>query len=125
MLAAVLLLPFLFSCAGKDVPALPENEPEAVQNGVSGGETVNPYSYLADNYTVSDGTLNAAPTADGGGEQRFSGAMLETGEENYAAEITVVLDSVYSSAGLLFAASESDAYDGVEGYALMVRDKRI
>lgn len=121
-ITAVILLLTLFPACARDDPAPgKETAPETAD----GGLTMNPYSYTGPGFTYEDGILTAAPASSDSSEERYTGAFLETQEENYSAEITLTPAAVYTSAGLLFAASESTAYDGVEGYAFMIRDKRV
>ena len=124
-MAVCLLLPFPACARDEDVPAEGPGEAETADVPADGGEDMNPYSYLGPGYAFKDGILTASPTAKDNAEERFAGAFAETEPENYSAEITLTLDSLHSSAGLLFAASESSSYDGVEGYAFMIRDKRV
>ena len=123
----LLFFPALTSCR-KDAVSDPGDgvgESAAEDETADGGEEVNPYTYLGPGYTFSDGTLTAAPTTKDKAETQFSGAFMDAEAENYRLDVTLTLDSLTSSAGVLFAASESQAYDGIEGYAFTLRDKRV
>ena len=124
ILSAALLL--ALSCAKADPPA--EAVPEMAETADEGGEDMTPYTYLGKNYTLEGDTLIAAPATDDRAAEIFSGAFLPADSADnltLTAEITLTLDSLYSSAGILFCASESKSYDGIEGYAFMIRDKRV
>ena len=128
ILSAVLFLS-LFSCS-KPAQIQPGSEQEGpgTDGADSGGETVNPYTYLGPNYTFDGEKLTAAPTAADTFTEVYSGAFTDfpaDETENCTAELSLTLDNVYSGAGLLFAASESAAYDGIEGYVFLIRDKRV
>lgn len=85
------------------------------------------YTYISPNYTVENGVLTAAETTSDNAAQIFSAAIRDDAllEGNFAAELTISLDNLYASGGIFFRGSVSDQYDGVEGYAVIVRDRRI
>lgn len=85
------------------------------------------YIYFSPNYTENNGTLTASKTVSEKSEQSYSAAMFESEllEGDFAAEVEMTLDNVYAGGGILFRGSSSDLYDGIEGYALMLRDRRI
>ena len=126
LLSASLAALLLFSCAPKGEKPAAETVPAGAETDDAGESDMNPYAYLGKNYTADDGTLTAAPSTGDKSEEKYAGAFLlpETGSDAWRAEITVTLDTLYSAAGLLFCASESESYDGIEGYAFVVKDKR-
>ena len=129
ILSVLLLASLAVSCARENPPAaLTQEVPDDPAGEIDAGESdMNPYAYLGANYTEEGGALKAASSTDDKTVDIFSGAFLipeSTGSDSWSAEITVTLDTLHSGAGLLFCASASDAYDGVEGYAFFVRDKR-
>ena len=87
----------------------------------------NRFSVFGENYSFDGTTITAAVSAPNNFEQVFSGAFYEDSllEGDFAAEVEVTLHSLYSSGGLLFRASSAEDYDGYEGYALMIRDRKL
>ncbi|MBR4204576.1 MAG: glycoside hydrolase family 43 protein [Clostridia bacterium] len=128
--ALLLLLCFLLlaSCgsAAPQADTDARDEPDEIADGITSEETMNPFTFLSPNYTVDGDALTAAPTAVDHTVENLSAAFYDEAltAGAYTAEVEVTLGSVYSSAGLLFAASERSDYGGFEGYAFCVRDKR-
>lgn len=116
----------LFSCG---------DTAEIAESGVTADELIGgndmtseeKYTYLGANYTANGDVLTAAKTVADNSEQIFSGAFYEDAllDGDFAAEVEVTLDSIYSAGGILFRATASDQYDGFDGYALMIRDRKI
>ncbi len=127
ILSASLFLLMLCSCAGDNPSNAPAQDPgEQAETADNGGNDVTPFTYLGSNYTVDGDSLRAASVTNDTSVEIFSGAFQPADfDSDLTAEITVILDSVSSSAGLLFAASESSSDAGIEGYAFMIRDKRV
>lgn len=125
-LLLLLCLLLLVSCGPHEPGADTEAPPETNETGEPVEEEIMKFTYLSPNYTVDGETLTAAPTAADHTEEKLSGAFYDEAltAESYTAEVEVTLDTVYSSAGLLFAASERSDYGGFDGYAFCVRDKR-
>ncbi len=113
---------FLTSC-GEDVPQT-ETTPETVPEAVNPADA---YTYAGSNYTITENGASASVTSPDSFTDVFSGAFYEDPllDGDFAAELHVTLDSVKSNAGLLFRAVKSDSFDGFEGYALTLRDKRV
>ena len=123
---AVILAAGVFPSCARDEGSVGAGEDIAsAEETADGGDDMNPYNYLGPGFSYGDGILTASAAVEDNTEEKISGAFAETDFENYSAEITLKPDALFTSAGLLFAASESTAYDGVEGYAFMVRDKRV
>ena len=123
---AVILAAGVFPSCARDEGSVGAGEDTAsAEETADGGDDMNPYTYLGPGFAYGDGILTASAAVKDNTEEKISGAFAETDFENYSAEITLKPDALFTSAGLLFAASESTAYDGVEGYAFMVRDKRV
>ena len=123
---AVILAAGVFPSCARDEGSVGAGEDTAsAEETADGGDDMNPYTYLGPGFSYGDGILTASAAVKDNTEEKISGAFAETDFENYSAEITLKPDALFTSAGLLFAASESTAYDGVEGYAFMVRDKRV
>ena len=112
----------LTSC-GEDSPA-PETAPETVAEPADPADA---FAYVGSNYTVTDSGASASITSPDSFTEILSGAFYEDPvlDGDFAAELHVTLDSVKSNAGLLFRAEKSDSFDGFEGYALTLRDKRV
>ncbi len=120
----------LHSCAGGDsFSGGTDAEAETVTESETGANamTETKYTWSGAHYTFDGSKISAAVTAPSNFEQVFSGAFYEDImiDGNFAAEVDLTLDTIYSSGGLLFRASASGQYDGFEGYALMIRDRKI
>ena len=124
LLLSVLLtsLLLLAGCTAGTTP-----EPAAEPTAESIGTAENPFSVSGANYSFDGTKITAAACAPSNFDQVFSGAFYEDSllEGDFAAEVELTLDTIYSSGGLLFRASSSDEYDGFEGYALMLRDRKL
>lgn len=122
LLAAVITLTSLVSCGNN-------TQVEESVAEQSEGETVmeNKFIYVSDNYTIDGVKATAAETAKDMFTQEYHAAISEDydTEKDYAVEIDVVPNSGISSAGILFGAKKSEIYDGFEGYAFMLRDRRV
>ncbi len=87
----------------------------------------NEYAYISDNYTFGIDTVSADAVTDDMFEQVFGAAFgaADIDGENYAVEVDVKLNNAIASGGIIFGAKKSEFYDGFEGYALMMRDRRL
>lgn len=85
------------------------------------------YAYVGSHYSITETGATASKTAPDNFSEVFGGAFYEDAviDGDFAAEMHVTLETVYSNAGLLFRASASDTFDGFEGYAFTIRDKRV
>ena len=103
------------------------SESAAEPTAESIGTAENPFSVSGANYSFDGTKITAAACAPSNFDQVFSGAFYEDSllEGDFAAEVELTLDTIYSSGGLLFRASSSEEYDGFEGYALMLRDRKL
>ncbi|MBQ9717388.1 MAG: hypothetical protein IJV76_05295, partial [Clostridia bacterium] len=120
LLSAALLV----SCGNGNPSAdIPDAVTDAAAEETAAGSM---FSWYGANYTVDGTEITAAACAPSNFDQVFSGAFYDDPllDGDFAAEVEVTLDTIYSSGGLLFRASEAE-YDGYEGYALMVRDRKI
>ncbi|MBQ2725820.1 MAG: glycoside hydrolase family 43 protein [Clostridia bacterium] len=125
LILALLMCAPMVSC-GNTVPETPpedtaaETEPAPVDPAAA-------YSYVGSNYTITADGATAGKTSPDSFTEVYNGAFFENEllDDDFAAEIHVTLDSVKSNAGLLFRAEASDSFDGFEGYAFTIRDKRV
>ncbi len=126
-LSALTVSACLLTSCGNDACTSETVPPENITGETAMTESAPAYTYLGKNYTADGTKLTAAPTAPNHSEQVFSGAFTENPllEGDFAAEVDLTLDSVYASGGLLFRATASDEFDGFDGYALMIRDRKI
>lgn len=85
------------------------------------------FTYFDKNYTFDSASITAAATAENNFDEIWSGAFYNdaAADGNYSLTVDMTLDSLYSSAGLLFNAGKSEVRDGIEGYALTVRDRKL
>ena len=123
--APILLILLLASCSVGTQPA--ESTPDAIEQGETIMESV--FTYKSSNYSEKsgEGRITAEKTASDSSEQIYGAAFSDSFETdgNYAAEVNVYFDSIFSCGGIVFQASESTKYDGFEGYAFMLRDRRV
>jgi len=123
LLILLLLSGFLFSCGSEPAETSPEPAPEteAPVSDDSG------FTYHADNYTFTPEKVTAAASAPDIFTENITGAFYEDPllEEDFAAQLHVTMDSAHTDAGILFRARESTAYDGFEGYAFTIQDRRV
>ncbi len=119
----------LFACSKNTVEETSESSETLTLESDTGANDMaeNKFTYAGANYTFSGTEIIAAKTASNSSEQLYSGAFYEDSitAGNFAAEVEMSLDSLYSAGGLLFRASSSEVYDGFDGYALMIRDRKI
>ncbi len=102
-------------------------EPAAETTAESPAVTDDRFPVSGANYSFDGTKITAAACAPSNFDQVFSGAFYEDSllEGDFAAEVELALDTIYSSGGLLFRASSSEEYDGFDGYALMIRDRKL
>ena len=127
LLSALLCIPLLLSCGSGTVT---EDEPEPETREESGETEMNnsKFTSISENYNVDGENLTAKATVKDHDGEKYSAAYYVDpvcSGDSYTAEISVALDSVYSAAGLLFCASGSTVFDGFEGYAFLLRDKKV
>lgn len=124
LLSALFLSASLLTLAGCTSGVPEETSAEVLPEETAAEE--NRFSFYGENYSFDGTKITAAVSAPTNFDQVFSGAYYEDPllDGNFAAEVEVTLDSLYSSGGLLFRASSAE-YDGYEGYALMIRDRKI
>lgn len=123
ILALLMGMP-LVSCGNtveETTPADTEAETEAE------ADPADAFSYVGSNYTLTEEGASAAEISPDSFTEIYNGAFLENEllDGDFAAELHVTLDNVKSNAGLLFRAEVSTAFDGFEGYAFTIRDKRV
>ncbi len=123
LLTLLLLTGLLFSCGSEQTETSPEPsaETEAHQTDDAG------FTYNGGNYTFTPEKAIASASAPDIFTENISGAFYddELLKEDFAAQVHVTMDSAHTDAGLLFRARESDAYDGFEGYAFTIQDRRV
>jgi len=119
ILAAGLLLP---SCGSEPAP---QAETSADTDSVAAENTA--FVYNGGNYTFTPEKAVAAKTAPDIFTEIPSAAFYEDEilKNDFAAQLHVTLDSAHSEAGILFRAKVSEVYDGFEGYAFTIQDRRI
>lgn len=112
---------FLSSCGSE--PAPETDIPAETDTGSADAG----FTYTGSNYTISPEKATAAKTAPDIFTEIPSAAFYEDEllAEDFAAQLHVTLDSAHSDAGILFRAKESDVYDGFEGYAFTIQDRRV
>ncbi|MBQ8369062.1 MAG: glycoside hydrolase family 43 protein [Clostridia bacterium] len=122
---AVTASAFLTSCTTKDVPETPPETEPAVETEAP--DPAAAYVYAGSNYTITETGASASATSPDTFTEIYNGAFTENEllDGDFAAELHVTLDSVKSNAGLLFRAEASESFDGFEGYAFTIRDKRV
>lgn len=119
----MLLLSSLILLTGCAADSINETAPQDTAEPADQPE----FLWLSPNYSFQDGVYTASKTASDNSEQIYSAAVTENAlsDGDFAAEVEMTLDTAYSGGGIVFRASSSGLYDGVEGYALMLRDRRI
>lgn len=129
-LSVLLALSLVLMCScdgksGKDGDCVIDTE--AAQDGENSMASQNKFTYASENYTFDGTKAEAKAVTDDMFEQKFGAAFSENSltSENYAVEAEVKLDNALSSGGIIFGAKESEKFDGFEGYALMLRDRRL
>ncbi len=117
----------LTSCSNEENSTTEAPEITESNDGEDSMASQSKFAYISDNYTVGDKTASAAVVTDDMFEQKFGAAFgaADVSGENYSVEVNVKLSNAIAAGGIIFGAKESDIYDGFEGYALMLRDRRI
>jgi len=97
----------------------PETEPQVNEEDAC--------SYIAPNCSIENGVITSAKVAADSDAPVLCPVMYDNEllKGDFAVEVNVTLDGLYSSGGILFRGSATSDFDGVAGYAVMVRDKRI
>lgn len=126
VVVAMLTAMFVLTSCNGDVAEETEST-QTQDEGDNSMETQNKFIYVADNYTIDGVKARAKETAADMFTYIYNAAITEdyNTEKDYAVEIDVTLDSGISSGGIVFGAKKSEQYDGIEGYAFMLRDRRV
>ena len=124
LFTVILAAGLLLSCGSGSAETSPETTPETTPEITDPADS---YTYIGTNYTITESGASAGVTSPDSFTEIPSGAFFEDAllEGDFAAEMHVTLDSVKSNAGILFRAVPSESFDGFEGYAFTLRDKRV
>ena len=125
LLALLMSVSALTSCGNS--PSKEQPEDTAAQTEPAPADPADSFAYVGSNYTITTDGASAAETAPDSFTEIHNGAFYETEilDGDFAAELHVTLNSVKSNVGLLFRAEKADSFDGFEGYAFSIRDKRV
>ena len=85
------------------------------------------FTYNSGSYTFTDEKAVSSASAPDIFTEKLSGAFYDDPllEDDFAAQLHVTMDSAHTDAGILFRAAESAAFDGFEGYAFTIQDRRV
>lgn len=121
-LPLILTAAVLVSCGSES--AQPSDT--AAETGAPPQETAG-FTYNGGNYTFTSEKAVASASAPDIFTEIPSGAFYDDPllENDFAAQLHVTMDSAHTDAGILFRARESTAYDGFEGYAFTIQDRRV